>query len=129
MPAVSLRVLLVEDEPVLSALFGEVLEGLGFVVCAIAVTELDAVAAAVRCKPDLMLVDVQLCVGNGISAVAAILSAGFVPHVFYSADISRVLALQPSAIALQKPFRIGELAQAINRALSASPHAPTGCSI
>ena len=86
----AIRVMVVEDETLLGFLFGEVLEGMGYVVCAIEATEASAVAAAERCKPDLMLVDVQLGVGSGVSAVAEILRNGFVPHVFYSGDISGV---------------------------------------
>ena len=121
-----LRILVVEDETVLGLLFGEVLEGMGHIVCAIAATEGEAVAAAGRCKPDLMLVDIQLAVGSGVSAVAEILRNGFVPHVFYSGDIAGIRASRPGAVALQKPFRVTELADAINRALgmpaSASEH-------
>ena len=119
----AIRVMVVEDETFLGVLFGEVLEGMGYVVCAIEATETGAIAAAVRCKPDLMLVDVRLSDGSGISAVAEILRGGFVPHVFYSGDISGVQTSQPTAVAIQKPFRVPELARAIERALSAS--APT----
>ena len=115
-----IRIMVVEDETLLGVLFGEVLEGMGYVVCAIVATEADAVTAAIRCKPDLMLVDVQLGIGSGVSAVAEILRKGFVPHVFYSGDISGVKASRPNAIAIQKPFRVPELAQAIERALGAS---------
>ncbi len=115
----ALRVLLVEDEVLMGKLLGEVLEGMGFIVCAIEATENDAVAAAMRCRPDLLLVDVQLAIGSGVSAVEEILRTGFVPHVFYSGDISGVQALRPSAVAIQKPFRVPDLARAIERALSA----------
>ena len=64
-----------------------------------------------------VLVDVQLGDGNGLSAVTEILRNGFVPHVFYSGDISGLRESRPSAIALQKPFRVSELARAIDRAL------------
>lgn len=119
MPARPLRVLLVEDEPELRELFHEVLVGMGYAVCAMEATEADAVAAALRCRPDVMLVDVQLGAGSGVSAVATILCSGFIPHVFYSGDISRVHALCPGAIALQKPFRIRDLARAMDCALAA----------
>lgn len=112
-----IRVMVVEDEPVLAALFGELLESMGYDVCAIEATESSAVAAARRCKPDLILIDVQLGLGSGISAIVAILSDGFVPHVFCGGDISCVRAMRPSAIAIQKPFRVSDLAWAINRAL------------
>lgn len=113
----AIRIMVVEDETFLGALFGEVLEGMGFVVCAIETTEASAIAAAKRCKPDLLLVDVQLRDGNGVSTVNEILRSGFVPHVFYSGDISGLRDSRPGAIALQKPFRVSELARAIDRAL------------
>ena len=117
---IPIRIMVVEDEALMGVLFGEVLEGMGYVVCAIEATEASAVAAAERCKPDLMLVDVQLGIGSGVSAVAEILRKGFVPHVFYSGDISGVQASRPSAVAIQKPFRVADLARAIDRALGAS---------
>ena len=115
----ALRILLVEDEAIMGQLLGEVLQGMGHVVCATETTEADAVAAVARCKPDLMLVDIQLGVGNGISAVEKILRNGFIPHVFYSGDISGVRTSRPSAVSIQKPFRVRELAEAIQRALDA----------
>ena len=114
-----LRVLLVEDDTPLGVLLGEVLEGMGYAVCAIEATEHGAIAAALRCKPDLLLVDVQLGVGSGVAAVEQILRGGFVPHVFYSGEISGVQMLKPSAVTLQKPFRVPDLARAIERALGA----------
>jgi len=116
---VGLRVLVVEDEALLGVLFGEVLEGMGHEVCAIAATEPDAIKAALRHHPDLLLVDVQLGVGNGVSAVTEILRSGFVPHVYYSGDISGIQASQPNAVTIQKPFRVSDLAKAIDRALGA----------
>ena len=113
----AIRIMVVEDEAFLGSLFGEVLEGMGFVVCAIETSEASAIAAAERCKPDLILVDVQLRDGNGVSAVTEILRKGFVPHVFYSGDISGVRDSRPGAITLQKPFRVSALARAIDQAL------------
>lgn len=114
----AIRVMVIEDEALLGSLFGEVLEGMGYVVCAIESTEAGAIIAAARYKPDLMLVHVHLGVDSGVSAVAKILRHGFVPHVFYSGDITGVCASRPSAIAIQKPFRVSELATAMKRALS-----------
>lgn len=101
----------------MGVLFGEALEGMGYIACAIETTEAGAVAAADRCKPDLMLVDVLLGPGSGVSAVEEIIRDGFVPHVFCSGDISGVRAARPNAIAIQKPFRVSELARALDRAL------------
>lgn len=119
----ALRVLLVEDEAVIAVLLAEVLGGMGYEVCAIEATEADAVAAAVRCRPDLMIVDARLGAGSGVSAVEQILRDGPVPHVFVSGDSSSVQALRPDAVVMQKPFREADLANAIERALAATPAA------
>ncbi|WP_342236381.1 response regulator [Inquilinus sp. OTU3971] len=117
----ALRVLLVEDEAVIAMLLAEVLGGMGYEVCAIEATEADAVAAAMRCRPDLMIVDARLGAGSGVSAVETILRARPVPHVFVSGDPSSVQALRPDAVVMQKPFREADLARAIQRALGAAP--------
>jgi CheY-like chemotaxis protein len=77
------------------------------------------VTAAVRCRPDLMIVDAHLMDGNGVSAVAAILRAGFVPHVFVSGDPLREQLFAPGSVVLQKPFRESDLVRAIGSALAA----------
>ena len=118
-PPAALRILLVEDEAVIAALLAEVLAGLGHEVCAIEATEINAVAAADRYRPGLMIVDARLGDGSGVSAVEEILRARFVPHVFISGDVAKVHALRPEAVVLQKPFHEPELVRAIQRALEA----------
>ncbi|HEY9345650.1 MAG TPA: response regulator [Inquilinus sp.] len=115
----ALRILLVEDEAIIAILLAEVLAGMGHEVCAIAATEEDAVVAAFRRRPDLMIVDVRLGDGSGVSAVETILRAGPVPHVCVSGDPSRVQALRRSAVVMQKPFQEADLARAIQHALGA----------
>ena len=117
----TLRVLLVEDEVLIAMLFAEVLEDMGHNVCAIEATETDAVAAAARCQPDLMIVDARLRQGSGVSAVAEILRSRFIPHVFVTGESSRVQALRPDAVVLQKPFFASDLVRAMQRALGAHP--------
>jgi CheY-like chemotaxis protein len=114
----ALRVLVVEDDTIIGMLLAELLEEMGYDVCAIEATEAGAVAAAVRCKPDLMIVDVGLGDGSGVSAVAEIFRTGPVPHVFVSGE--KFPALRPGAVFLQKPFREPDLARAIQRALGAA---------
>ena len=114
-----LRILVVEDEIIIASLLAEVLEGMGHDVCAIEGTEAGAVATAIRCRPDLMIVDARLGDGSGLSAVERILCTGFIPHVFVSGDSTKVRALRPHAVVLQKPFREPDLARAMLRALRA----------
>jgi two-component system, response regulator PdtaR len=117
----ALRILVVEDEPLIGLLFADLLDGMGHSVCAIAANENDAVAAAARHRPDLMIVDVRLGLGSGLAAVAEILRTRFIPHVFVSGDPSAVHAIRPDAVTLQKPFFASDLIRAIQRAISASP--------
>ena len=115
----ALRVLVVEDDVLIGTLFADALAAMGYDVCAIEATETDAVAAAVRYKPDLMIVDARLREGSGVSAVEEILRTGWIPHVFVSGETSRIHALRPGAIVIQKPFRDVDLNRAIQRALDA----------
>lgn len=115
----ALRVLVVEDDAVIAMLLADVLAGMGYDVCAIESTEEDAVAAAARHRPDLMIVDAGLRDGCGVSAVEKILLTGFVSHLFVTGDPSAVRALRPAAIIIQKPFLESDLVRAIDRALAA----------
>jgi CheY-like chemotaxis protein len=115
----ALRVLVVEDDALIGALLAEMLEGMGHDVCAVEATEADAVTAAARCHPDLMIVDVRLGEGSGVAAVDAIHRTGPVPHVFVSADISGLQVLRPDAAVIQKPYREADLARVIRCALGA----------
>src|ERR1700735_1465116 len=51
------RVLVIEDDAIIGMFLGEMLADLGYEVCAIEATEDEAVAAADRCRPGLMIVD------------------------------------------------------------------------
>jgi len=116
-----LNVLLVEDDALIAELLAEVIADLGHVVCGIEATEEGAVAAAARCKPDLMIVDAQLGLGSGVDAVETITRGGPVPHFFVSGNVSKVLALRPHAVVLQKPYAEAALVRAMQSALAA-PH-------
>ncbi len=111
-----LRILIVEDEPLIGMLLGEMLELMGHEVCAIEGTEVGAVSAAARCMPGLLIVDAQLREGNGISAVDTILAQSFIPHFFVSGDRRGVLMARPKSIVVEKPFTEAGLADGIARA-------------
>ena len=116
--ASSLRVMVVEDEAMIAMSLADVLEDMGHTVCAIAATEAEAVTAASRCRPDLMIVDAGLREGSGILAVEAILRTGFVPHVFCTGSRLKDRLLHERAAVLQKPFRASDLARAMHQALA-----------
>jgi CheY-like chemotaxis protein len=110
----SLRVLVVEDDAVIGVLLAELLRGMGHEVCDTAATEAAAVTAAERCAPDLMIVDARLGRGSGIAAVDQILRARPVAHFFLSGDAEGVRMRRPGAVVVRKPFRIADLARAID---------------
>lgn len=112
------RILLVEDEPLISVLFAELLEEMGNEVCSIETTEEGAISAAEFFKPDLLIVDVHLREGSGLSAVSTILKKGFIPHIFTTGDRTISGDLSRDAVILQKPFLDVALALAISTALS-----------
>jgi DNA-binding response OmpR family regulator len=112
----SLRILVAEDDAMIAMLLADVLAGLGHDVCAIVETEAETVAAAALCLPDLMIVDVNLYEGSGISAVAEIARARFVPHFFLTGDLYQIRGVEPGAIVVQKPVLAHELIAAIERA-------------
>ena len=99
-------------------LLAEMLEEMGFAVCAIAATEDDAVAQAARCKPGLMIVDQHLRDGGGQSAVERILKTCSIPCVLISDDPS-YLGKQ-KANELRKPFVEQDLVRAIRSVLPGS---------
>jgi two-component system, response regulator PdtaR len=107
----ALSVLIVEDDAMIGMLLAEMLGEMGYDVCAIAATEEDAVAQAIRCKPGLMIVDEQLLEGNGVSAVNRIHSVRPIPCVFVSG--APVHPRRSGAIVLQKPFLEEDLVRAI----------------
>jgi CheY-like chemotaxis protein len=120
----ALRVLVVEDDALIAMLLSELLAGMGHDVCATAASEAEAVIAATRYDPDLMIVDARLGRGSGVSAVEQILRAGPVAHVFVSGDAESVWRRKPDAIVVRKPFREADLARAIDVALAAIPSKP-----
>ena len=112
------RILLVDDDVLIALLLEEVLTGLGHEVCAVATTENAAISAALKYKPDLMIVDMRLAEGNGVSAVREILSRGFIPYVLMSGDALSFRVPDPARIILRKPFQEAALVQAMESALA-----------
>jgi CheY-like chemotaxis protein len=116
----SLRILIVDDEPVLAALLADLLRALGHTVDAIASSEAEAVIAALKHEPDLMIVDASLGEGSGVSAVEDILRRRWIPHLFATANPASVLDRRPDAIVIQKPYFEADLVAAMDRAMKAS---------
>ncbi len=113
----ALRILVVEDNAVIGMLLSLTLKAMGHEVCAVETSEEGAVAAALRCRPDLMVVDAALGQGSGVRVVETILRSRHVPHIFMSGGV--VQTVTDGSIVLRKPFAEAELALAIDRAVTA----------
>jgi two-component system, response regulator PdtaR len=113
-----LRILIVEDEALISLFLSDLLEEMGHEVCAIETAEIPAVLSARRLMPDLMLIDNHLREGSGMGVIAALAEDGPLPHVFMTGDNVRNVKLGAGTIVLQKPFLDSALVTAIDAAMS-----------
>lgn len=86
------KVLIIEDEPIISLDLRSIMQEMGHEVAAIATTYDEAVRAAERTQPGLVLADIKLADGSsGIDAAKQILSTREVPVVFITAYPERLL--------------------------------------
>lgn len=122
--APALRVLVVEDEAIIGMLLERILAGMGHDVIGVAATEEEAVAAATRIRPDLILVDERLRAGSGHGAIERILRGGFIPHVWMSGNKVLRANVAPGVAVLQKPFTEHALGLAIAQAVGPKASAP-----
>lgn len=116
-----LRILVAEDDVLIAICLEEVLADMGHRVCATTLTQSETVSAALRCRPDLMIVDATLDDGSGIEAVAEILRAGYIPHLFATGDAQLARTLAPQSVVIRKPYVEHQLAEAIDRAMALRP--------
>ncbi len=110
-------VLIIEDDATIGLVLEEMLQDIGHTVCAIAMTEDQAVADAARFGPGLIIADQRLQKGSGLSAVQRILQREPIPFLFISG--APIPGAHPSTV-LPKPFVQKDLADAIHRALALS---------
>jgi DNA-directed RNA polymerase specialized sigma24 family protein len=114
------KVLIIEDEPIISLDLQSIVKEMGHAVAAIATTRDEAVRAARRTEPGLVLADIKLADGSsGIDAVRQILSEVQVPIVFITAYPERLLTgerPEPTFL-VTKPFVPETVRVAVSQAL------------
>ena len=115
-------VLIVEDEVLVGMMLARKIEALGFKVCAVVTTGEEALAAAVREQPGVVLMDVSLGGEmDGIDAAAEITRRCAVPIVFFTgynrdgALLARIREVGAHAV-LDKLGPVEELAAALEAA-------------
>jgi len=117
-------VLIIEDEPVIAADIEALARELGHRVSDIAATRQEAIAAAERETPGLVLADIQLADGSsGVDAVKDILAEHDAPVIFITAFPERLLTGErpEPAFLITKPFQPETVKAAIGQALFFHP--------
>ena len=122
-------VLIIEDEPLIALDIQTLVEQLGHGVTTIARTHTEAVRAALKGHPGLILADIQLADGSsGLDAVNEILVSQEMPVIFITAFPERFLTGQAPepAFLITKPFSADLVKAVISQALSSieSPKEP-----
>ena len=118
------KVLVIEDEPIISADLVSLVESLGHTVTGQATTRDEAVRMAAAHPPGLVLCDIQLADNSsGIDAAQDILSKFDVPIIFITAFPERLLTgerPEPTYL-ISKPFQENTVKAAIGQALFFHP--------
>jgi CheY-like chemotaxis protein len=121
----ALRILVVDDEPMVAATLADIVVENGGEVVGVISLGLASVGAASVIRPDVVLMDVRLLPGlDGIDAAAIIRERRWTPIVFISAvdvreEIPRRLVSLEGVEVLSKPIDERALCEAILRAWSA----------
>ena len=117
---IAARVLIIEDEPLISLDLEGIVTEIGHEVVGMATTRDEAVELARSTRPGLILADVQLADGSsGIDAVNDILTGINVPVIFITAYPERLLTgerAEPTFL-ISKPFRQEMVKAIISQAL------------
>ncbi len=119
--SVSGRVMIIEDEAIISMDIAAIVREMGHSVTGIAATRAEAVDLAARERPDLILADIQLADrSSGIDAVNDILKlVDDVPVIFITAFPERLLtgARPEPAFLITKPYHEEQVRSAVSQAM------------
>jgi DNA-directed RNA polymerase specialized sigma24 family protein len=117
---ISTDVVVIEDEPLIALELERIVTDLGHRVVKIARTARQAIEAALRAKPGLILADIQLADGSsGLKAVNEILRTVSVPVIFVTAYPQRLLTgtrPEPTFL-ITKPFHPDNVKAIVSQAL------------
>lgn len=120
--AAATRILIAEDNDLVSLTLEEQLKGLGYEVVGIARTGAEAVSLAIRLKPDLIMMDIRMPEMEGTEAASRIRDQMSVPIIMLTAYADREMIKRAEAAGalayLVKPVNENELPPAINIALA-----------
>lgn len=115
MSVAGLRILLVEDEPIIAMTAEDMLDALGCVVVATAATLDEAVAASAARDFDVAMLDINL---NGVASLplADTLKESGTPFIFTTGYGAQGTGGHSDAPLVTKPYRITDIEDALARA-------------
>jgi DNA-binding response OmpR family regulator len=117
-----MRVLIIEDEPVVACELSLIVTRLGLSVAGLAKSKAEALFIANQAKPSLILADYQLAGETGLDAVRAIrekMDAGVI-YVTAHPDVVVSLRDEASDIVIAKPFTVGSIERAVQTHIMAA---------
>lgn len=120
--AVALRVLVIEDEPLIALSIAQVLARMGHEVCGVAGSHGEALRRDRESDPGLILADVRLRGGeDGLRTVRAIVARRRVPVVFVTGQVQPLPTdgALATAVVVAKPFAARTLENAVRHAIAA----------
>ena len=119
--SVGRKVMVIEDEAIIALDIVDIVQGIGHTVTGTARTRTEAVALAMRKKPDLILADILLADNSsGIDAVNDILAKFCdIPVIFFTAFPERLLTGErpEPAFLITKPFSEDQVRSAVSQAM------------
>jgi CheY-like chemotaxis protein len=115
-----LRLLIIEDEPMLALCVADVVESAGCIVTGVAGTVAEALDQVASCPFDVALLDLHLRGQTVELIVAAIKASGKIAVVSTGADALSLPAEIRLWPVLHKPYKNDELMRALTRAASMS---------
>lgn len=119
----AVRILIVEDEPLIAEDLRAHVEELGYEVCAVCDNALEAMGEVAAQRPDLLLLDINLGEGaDGVQLAEKVKAKHATPFIFVTshsdrATLERVKPLQPAGFII-KPFDENDLRAQIELALA-----------
>ena len=112
------RVLLVEDEPIVAMLAEDMLDAIGCVVILTVSTVADAGAAIASLSFDVAMVDLNLDGDDGLVVAAAVSKRGIPCLITTGYDGQSATREQPAAMVLMKPYLLADLEAALERCVA-----------
>ena len=110
-----LRVLLVEDEPIVAMLAEDMLDAVGCVVAASVATVADAQVAIATLSFDIAMVDLNLDGDDGLVIAAALNEQGIPCLITTGYDGHGATRGQAAAVVLSKPYSLADLETALEQ--------------